>query len=349
MTSYTLKKEAKARWQQDAPAMTPDQIRAQRAQYFNHELPAQLSPEELRSYALRAKQHENFKRLGVIAPKDQELGMAGAVTLKNHAQVPNNTGARLRSMVQPQDDLFAGKWYKPYLPQKMRDAKVPRLGLPMDAHPMDSAVNRAVMDHEIAEQAAYRASKSHGLDQIAAKPLASHYSEAPLVAERISAFNQPRVNDLLDKLRALNPDDARVAKAMKQMGATPGAPMPMGGRAHRSLAKSLEGMPVEAPGARLFRLRDAIKPLEDGHRKMMPPSFLEHLADAPSTRYETKGLQRAAQVGNKINQGLDKFLPDAGKLRELYERAKPSIDRAIAPGFRNRGNAAAYLKHFTRI
>ena len=102
--------------------------------------------------------------------------------------------------------------------------------------PVGGIDTRATLDHEIAEAL----ERKH---QGGTRRLASHNGPGPLVAERHGLVGDPAAFEEYKEMRAghrANPDDRLIWKKMKQMGATPDRPMPVGGKAHRSLNRWLD-------------------------------------------------------------------------------------------------------------
>jgi hypothetical protein len=102
--------------------------------------------------------------------------------------------------------------------------------------PVGGIDTRTTLDHEVAEALE---SKHQGGTRL----LASHNGPGPLVAERHGLVGDPEAFEEYKEMRTgrgANPDDKLLWRKMKQMGATPDRPMPVGGKAHRSLNRWLD-------------------------------------------------------------------------------------------------------------
>lgn len=109
--------------------------------------------------------------------------------------------------------------------------------------PQDPGITNAVVRHELAEN---RMLQGHTRGAYAAVPAASHAGPGALLAERLGV-KDPAVHAVFDKMRASNPDDARMMRLMRQHGYTPNNVPALGGRVHRSLDAAVERMPVTGP------------------------------------------------------------------------------------------------------
>jgi hypothetical protein len=107
------------------------------------------------------------------------------------------------------------------------------LGVP--SVPMDRTLGHAILRHEGGEAATARTGK--------ARMLASHMGVRPLLEEQMATRKDPEAAALMGRLRQSNPDDALITKRMKQMGALPGRPLPIGGKAERKLNAGIDANP----------------------------------------------------------------------------------------------------------
>jgi hypothetical protein len=186
-----------------------------------------LSPAQLaRHRVLRGLQASNIARLEGVKP--QNIPGMGAATTAHSVHVAPHTGTSMR---------FASKF-----PTSKLEGVAGMAGNMMPTlppwltnflqHPEDPVLQHSILNHELGEKALFNASQAKNYTP---RPIASHFGAAPDVIERMSTFRDPAANAAMDRLRQLHPEDAWLSKKMRQFGATPGAPMPVGGRAHRAL------------------------------------------------------------------------------------------------------------------
>lgn len=148
----------------------------------------------------------------------------------------------------------------------------------------DASLGLSVLHHELGEASEF------GKDRIA--PHASHMGVEPLVRERFALSNDPEAFKTMHRIRGIHPDDELVQKAMRQVGATPGAPIPIGGKAHRALDRILSRKGKElTPQARGVALRMGLGGKEVSY---MPKSVIEDV------RGNIKGLLESPKVLDKL-------------------------------------------------
>jgi hypothetical protein len=338
-------KIAKARWQLEEPGLSPDQVRARRAEYYQHA--PQLSPEQLeRLHTLRAKQVQNMRSQGLISHDPTPHSPLGARFTGKDVIVPENTGQMLRGIASPaQVRPFKDQWFEKFLPERVRTLSMPEMPA---AAPVDAALTHAAAKHELGEKAQYGASRA---GDISARALASHIGETPNLAERIPLFQHPEANEIFDKLRASNPDDAFTQKMMKRFGHTPGAPIPLGGRQHRALAEAaLKYYPKEY-GAKQFRNTGKFpawhEAMEKALKGKLPPG-MEIMKPAPTT-YSSPGAASAARKVQSAMQSLEQHAPSSPVIQKIVEKLSPIAQQITHPLSVPKGDAAAFLKRLSSV
>jgi hypothetical protein len=98
-----------------------------------------------------------------------------------------------------------------------------------------------------------------------AKPFASHFGPAALIAETHSTFRDPAAARYYETLRSREPGERFVRQKMKQFGHTHAYPLPLGGKQHFALEEAAAGMPLdlihsEALNRRLNSIPNGIVP-----------------------------------------------------------------------------------------
>lgn len=126
------------------------------------------------------------------------------------------------------------------LPVPPSRAPLARHALSRAVRPEDPAVTAAVVRHERGERAHHRA-MTEGLP---GNFISSHLGAGPILAERLGE-RDPRVLEVMSRLRAKSPEDTAVMRALRQHGGVGGYVPPLGGRAHRSLEGAVSQMPTQ--------------------------------------------------------------------------------------------------------
>lgn len=110
--------------------------------------------------------------------------------------------------------------------------------------------------------------------------VASHLGAAPLVAESHILASDPEArNAVMGGMRS-DPDNAYVYKKMKQFGGTPNNPIPLGGRQHRAVEKTLVDYHPQAEGAQYGRALSVTNHgagFENFIQKNAPREVLDHV------------------------------------------------------------------------
>lgn len=195
---------------------------------------------------------------------------------------------------------------------------------------------RGALDHEIAET---REQRRAGL-----RPIATHDGTGPLVAERTNIVGDPAAFGEISKMRTgrgADPDDKLLWRKMKQMGATADRPMPMGGKAHRSLDRWVDrNADMLAPESRkraLFLARDFgegvdprdISPYLPGRVRELIAS---HDADPHSIDFDDPSHPKYPEVREIENWGTAK-----------PRQQRVSLSLALSPKAPNKAQLAAAL------
>lgn len=164
------------------------------------------------------------------------------------------------------------------------------------AEPVDRSLFASTAAHELAERQGMSA-MGHGT--LAANPVASHISVAPLLAERIGQRDSEALH-LFDQLRATTgKDDPRVRKKLREMGMVANYTPPLGGRTHRTMETYTAGMPIRDAAMNRFTLGGRITPTREdaqtaarwGNRydrvkKYLPNQTVKNLDELRSTYHE---------------------------------------------------------------
>jgi hypothetical protein len=182
--------------------------------------------------------------------------------------------------------LASGKELPPFVQKQLAKAS-------------DPVVTKSIVDHELAER---RMLVGNTLDKYPLTGFASHAGPDALIAERLG-IRDPEAMQLFDKLRNLSPDDAAASTLLKQHGMTSNSPIPLGGRAHRSLLGAVERMPT---GTDAFRLRAGTK----------TPIYGKH-------RVDLERYQRYAQTA-------ERFLPQSSSAAGTVKSMRESIENLLA-------------------
>jgi hypothetical protein len=147
--------------------------------------------------------------------------------------------------------------------------------------PVDRTLQNAVVQHEGGEKAVYRGSRLGapslwerakavvtGRDPregfVPARPAASHLGELPNLEEKHVTWRDPEAQDVFQKIRQSNPDDAAMEAMHRRFGGRPDMPIPMGGKQHEALLEAVGKMSPQVPNAALFRGQLSPKGLAHG-------------------------------------------------------------------------------------
>ncbi len=171
------------------------------------------------------------------------------------------------------------------------------------AEPGDRSLFASTAAHELAERQGMSA-MGHGT--LAANPVASHISVAPLLAERIGQRDSGALRTF-DQLRATTgKDDPLVRKKLREMGMVANYTPPLGGRTHRSMEAYTAGMPVRDAAMNRYIYGGRITPTKE---------------DA----------QTAARWGTRYDR-VKKYLPEqtTKNIEEIREAYHKVLNRPLA-------------------
>jgi hypothetical protein len=254
--------------------------------------PADVAPEalarrrELNAAVTRAQLGATGENLGVpgMVMKGKLLPGVGPATLVNqNVHSDENAGRFFRGAVG--EGGFLGK-------VRAGAGSVNPALLPK-AKPVDGTLNRAILQHEIGEAAE--------LGRKVVAPHASHLGVEPIVREQLHAMGDPAAVRVMGKARTLNPDDAFVQKAIRQVGGTPDAPIPLGGKQHRALDRILSRSGEKlSPAARQRSLQFALSGKDISH---MPAHIKEDLSNLP------KAVKALGDQGRPLLQRFRESMP----------------------------------------
>ena len=101
------------------------------------------------------------------------------------------------------------------------------------AKKVDPTLTKAIMRHEVGE--AHEIKKMQKGKKIT--PHASHLGMRPHSEEKMVTRGDPSAQREMAKMRKIHPDDARVQKAYRQVGAIPSRPIPIGGKKERAVER----------------------------------------------------------------------------------------------------------------
>lgn len=144
---------------------------------------------------------------------------------------PHTSGQFIRTFNEPAGAVRAGLHVHPSITSETQNKfLVP----PAD---VDRTLNHTIMQHEFGEA-----------DLLGAKnvtPFASHFGVQPITREQQALMGDPEAQAIMQKARASNPDDALVQRKLREAGATPNSPLPVEGRAARSVERNLAANPTQ--------------------------------------------------------------------------------------------------------
>lgn len=141
----------------------------------------------------------------------------------------------------PMDDLKSSL----YAVQSARRGEGPGVALyeqaqrKFPANASDPTQTYATLRHELGEAEEF----SHLNAGKGVRPFASHLGSTPILREQEAMLGDPTAFSQMAKLRQLNEGDAHVQKLIRQVGGTPDAPLPVGGRQHRALDRLIDAKP----------------------------------------------------------------------------------------------------------
>jgi hypothetical protein len=203
------------------------------------------------------------------------VGMAGSV-----AHVPPNTGAMIRTANSP---LFgATRYLAGSFHPSVADAVATR------ARPVDKTLNSAFLGHENSERRLATASTSSSM----VTPVASHLGSGPIFAEQMAARGDPEALAHISKARG-HPDDRLLMKRYREAGGLPGRPLPLSGKAERSIDK---GLSRDVRKLSPFARQQAVKIHATGGRVSYIPKDMPNLPQLGLNA--AQGLQAARTGGN---------------------------------------------------
>jgi len=193
----------------------------------------------------------------MITGMTPDVGLSGDVASNIH--VPEETGALLRQM----NGGFLGK-ARVSLAQGLSVNPAADIGTILGPKaPVDSSLNHAALQHELGEASV--------LQKGVARFHASHLGVEPILRENIALQGDPEAQKLMASTRQQHGDDAHVQKLLRRAGATPDAPLAVGGRQQRTIERMLDqSKDVLSPASRKNTMLGAA-----------PLAMRQELADLP--------------------------------------------------------------------
>lgn len=166
--------------------------------------------------------------------RNKFLPGAGPAMHKGEVFVPEESGQFLRAATNPMQAHNAVQATDPIFGDKSKLPK--RIGA-------DSTLNQAILEHERGERSAWKNPRKikgpDGAEAHVYHPHATHFGVEPTMRENIALQGDPEAQKIFGKVRRMGGDDAVVQDMMRNHGAHPNAPLPIGGRAQRRLEDAL--------------------------------------------------------------------------------------------------------------
>lgn len=191
---------------------------------------------------------------------------------------------------------------------------------------IDPSVTYGTLQHELGEAVEGGRAKL--------TPFASHLGVEPILREQLATQGDAIASKLFHKLRQQDPADAHVQKLIRQVGGTPGAPVPLEGKQHRALVRLLSDpkvAPIVGPGAR--RNAHIL-----GHDKV------PYLAEGVPSQGQMKDALRGLRLSSFMSQArrADQYIKDGSVLPDeitLGDRARWMLPAAaVAAGLGLKGH-----------
>lgn len=191
---------------------------------------------------------------------------------------------------------------------------------------IDPTATYATLQHELGEAAEGGRAK--------VTPFASHLGVEPILREQLATQGDAVASKLFHKVRQQDPADAHVQKLIRQVGGTPGAPVPLDGKQHRALVRLMSDpkvAPVVGPGGR--RNAHIL-----GHDKV------PYLAEGVPSQGQMKDALRGLRLSSFMSQArrADRYIKDGAVLPDkitLGDRARWMLPAAaVAAGVGLKGH-----------
>ena len=249
------------------------------------------------------------KMLPGTGPASMDIG-GGAISV----YAPHTSGQFVRTFNEPGGAIRASLHVHPSITSETQN----KLLLP--PADVDRTLNHTIMQHEFGE-----ADLLGGRD---VTPFAAHFGVQPITREQQALVGDPEAQGVMQKLRARNPDDALVQRKLREAGATPNSPLPVEGRAARSVERNLAANPMQLNKAtRAQALQRELQqqiasatehpsgnPWEVRNYTTVPRNIKKYLGEhAPALK------ELPAQLGGTIKSPTDKLR----LLKDLYTRMRP--------------------------
>lgn len=228
-----------------------------------------------------------------------------------HAYAPNTGGQYLRTGLKPLGS------YRAQLGTMSSNLEKNWL---LDPTAVDKTLNYVALQHELGE-ADLAGSRS-------VTPFASHFGVQPVLREQLALRGDPEAQEIAANVRRKNPDDVLMQRKLREAGSTPDRPLPVEGRASRTLERNIAKQPMQLSrkartGALGMYAEDVMQQLK------IPGSPIRNVTTVPNhVRDAVKDYTRPVVnfeklMGDPAVSPVDKLL---GLIRmHKYTRTAPSI------------------------
>lgn len=215
-----------------------------------NKLRAGFSGADMPLYAEGAENIPRYRLHNQMAPQGPATKVRGESA---HMFVPDTTGQFVRGTSKGLGPSYAKALtysHKDVLGLNRNNPDAQKL-LPPRA-PVDDTLNRAMLGHEMQEAQNFMDEK--------VTPFGSHMGISPITEENMLIRGDPEAQQHMQNWRRLSADDRLVTRKLREAGHHPDAPLPVSGRAERSVAKNIARNPAQlSPEARVqaFKMHGA--------------------------------------------------------------------------------------------
>lgn len=180
------------------------------------------------------------------------------------------------------------------------------------AQPSDVTSRLAVLRHEGGE--AYHIGSGQDL-----APHSSHIGMRPQLEERMATRLDPEAGKAFSNVRKIHSDDALAGRLIRQAGGTPDSPLPIGGRAERSLGKMLARRVRDiSPDARAKAMMMASSGAKIPY---VPQGVAENFRTLPSQLQQLGREAKTLSVRNAVRTGKG-ILSGIGRMSKFVYRGR---------------------------
>lgn len=192
---------------------------------------------------------------------------------------------------------------------------------------VDHTLNNAVLQHEFGEA-----------DLMGAKDrtmFASHFGIQPIMREQQALIGDPEAQEYMQRARQLNPDDRLIQRKLREAGSTPDRPLPVEGRAVRSVERNIAKNPMAlSPTVRAQTLQHEFMQQLMPYLSPTPSGAPEHVTHNYTTVPDSLKNEISSGIKHVTNAGPDLANPSISPLNKLkrmmalYKNVKPGISAA---------------------